>query len=156
MLKKIMYYIGRFFEELKYNGIKGALYTTYVYCISLPTPRSRHISLLQTISFFPSKARRKAIGLIGNYFDTLCSLEGAYIFLHGSERDFSNEEVVLLAHWDPENIVDPYVLHMAHHLKQLGKKVILCSAAPLTTLPQETDIFDAIVCRTCAGYDFTR
>lgn len=44
---------------------------------------------------------------------------------------------------------------MAHHLKQLGKKVILCSAAPLTTLPQETDIFDAIVCRTCAGYDFT-
>ena len=44
---------------------------------------------------------------------------------------------------------------MAHHLKQLGKKVILCSAAPLAALPQETDIFDAIVCRTCAGYDFT-
>lgn len=69
--------------------------------------------------------------------------------------DCTNSEAALLAHWDPENIVDPYVLHMAHHLKQLGKKVILCSAAPLTTLPQETDIFDAIVCRTCAGYDFT-
>ena len=69
--------------------------------------------------------------------------------------DCTNSEAALLAHWDPENIVDPYVLHMAHHLKQLGKKVILCSAAPLTPLPQETDIFDAIVCRTCAGYDFT-
>ena len=44
---------------------------------------------------------------------------------------------------------------MARHLKQLGKKIILCSAAPLAALPQETDIFDAIVCRTCAGYDFT-
>lgn len=152
MNKNTSWYIERFFHELRTQGVKSALYKS---CQYLPAPKSRCISLLRPLSLFPSQARRKARFLIGQYLEGSCSLNGAYTILYGDEMDCTNSEAALLAHWDPENIADPYVLHMAHHLKQLGKKVILCSAAPLTTLPQETDIFDAIVCRTCAGYDFT-
>lgn len=162
MNKNISWYIERFFHELRAQGIKSAIYKSYRHCgnkilsyCPLPAPRSQRISLLRTLSLLPFQARRKARCLIGHYLEGSCSLSGAYTIPHSNERNFADEEVVLLAHWDPENIVDSYVLYMARHLKQLGKKIILCSAAPLAALPQETDIFDAIVCRTCAGYDFT-
>lgn len=162
MNKKISWYIERFFHELRTEGIKSAIYKSYNCCgnnifshLDFSAPKSRRISLLRALSIFPSQACRKAHCLIGHYLEEPCSLNGAYTIPYGNEKNFANSEVALLAHWDPENIVDPYVLYMARHLKQLGKQVILCSAAPLTTLPQETNIFDAIVCRTCAGYDFT-
>ena len=162
MTQKISWYIERFFHELRTEGIKSAIYKSYNCCsnnifshLDFSAPKSRRISLLRTLSIFPSQACRKAHCLIGHYLEEPCSLNGAYTIPYGNEKNFANSEVALLAHWDPENILDPYVLYMARHLKQLGKQVILCSAAPLTTLPQETDIFDAIVCRTCAGYDFT-
>lgn len=152
MNKKISWYIERFFHELRTAGIKSALYKAYK---CLPPPKPRRISFLRTISIFPARARQKARGLIAHYLEEPCSLNDAYTIPYGNGKDFSNSDVILLSHSDPENIVDPYVLYMARHLKQLGKKVILCSAASLIALPQETDIFDAIICRTCAGYDFT-
>ena len=152
MNKKISWYIERFFHELRTTGIKSALCKAYK---CLPPPKPRPISFLRTISIFPAHARQKARGLITHYLEEPCSLNGAYTIPYGNGKDFSNSDVILLSHSDPENIVGPYVLYMARHLKQLGKKVILCSAASLTALPQETDIFDAITCRTCAGYDFT-
>ena len=162
MNKNIKWYITRFFSEFRNVGAKKAFYKVYVFCkrkvvihTILPAPKSRRISLLQAISIFPSKARYKARVLIGDYLEKSYSLDGAYIIPYGSEIKFSNNQVVLLAHWDPENIIDPYVLYMASHLKQLGKKIILCSAAPLAAMPQNTDCFDAIICRTCPGYDFT-
>lgn len=162
MNKNIKWYIERFCTEFRNTGVKIAFYKVYTYCMNkilvcmrLHAPRPRCISLLRTLSIFPSKSRNKARVLIGDYFKKSYSLEGAYIIPYGIENKFSNDQIVLLAHWDPENIVDPYVLHMAYHFKQLGKKVILCSAAPLAALPQDADCFDAIICRTCAGYDFT-
>lgn len=160
MRKKITRYIGKFVREFQDEGIASALHTTCIWCANkitsyLPAPKSRQISLLRVLSRSPSKARRKALSLIGDRLEVSCSLDGAYVIQHGGEQDFSGEAVVLLAHWDPEKIVDPYVLHMAEQLRQLGKKVVLCSAAPLEVLPQKVDCFAAIVCRTCAGYDFT-
>lgn len=162
MRKNIIYYIGKFFVELKDEGIKNTFYKTCSFCenrifshVNLPAPRSRRISLLHVLSFSPKKARHKALSLVGDCLDGSCSLDGAYVIQLGGEQDFSREAVVLLAHWDPENIVDPYVLHMAEQLRLLGKKVVLCSASPLAVLPQKMDCFAAIVCRTCPGYDFT-
>lgn len=162
MNNDIKWYITRFFNEFRNRGAKKAIHKVYRFCmhkvllhINLPAPKSRRISLLHAISIFPFKARYKARVLIGNYLEKSYSLDGAYIIPYGSKNNFFNDQVVLLAHWDPENIVDPYVLHMASHLKQLGKKVILCSAAPLTAMPQYADCLDAIICRTCQGYDFT-
>lgn len=162
MRKNILYYIRKFFEEIQSEGIKSALYRAYSCCrdkifsrLKLPAPLPRRISLLRRLSLSPSQARRKALSLVGDCLDGSCSLDGAYVIQHGGEQDFSREAVVLLAHGDPENIVDPYVLHMAEQLRQLGKKIVLCSAAPLATLSQEVERFAAIVCRTCAGDDFT-
>lgn len=162
MNTNIILYINKFIYALKCNGIKWLFYKTYNYFynnislyLHILESKPRCISLLRLLSIFSSQACRKTRGFIGHYLKETCLLNGAYTISYGAERDFTNSEVALLAHWDPENIVDPYVLYMARHLKQLGKKVILCSAAPLAALPQETDIFDAIVCRTCAGYDFT-
>ena len=159
MNKDINWYIQKFLNKMKTEGLTTAFYATYSYCMKdimsrLSSPKARRISLLRILSIFPWRARRKAIHLIGDYLNTTCSLDGAYSIVRGSELNFSNTEVVLLAHWDPENIVDPYVLYMAKHLKQLRKKIVLCSTAPLAELP-DLDVIDAIVCRTCGGYDFT-
>lgn len=162
MLENIIHYIGKFFEELRECGVKSTFGKVCLFCknkiwsrLNLPAPRSRRISLLRDLSLFPSRARRKAVSLIGGCLDDSCPPAGAYVVPHGGERNFSREEVVLLAHWDAENIVDPYVLYMADQLGRLGKKVVLCSASPPETLPQGMDCFAAIVCRTCAGCDFT-
>ena len=72
-----------------------------------------------------------------------------------NSNDFASCKVVLLAHLDQQSLIDPYVIYQAKHLRSLGKKIILCSANLLTELPQEKNIFDVIVCRTCAGNDFT-
>ena len=76
--------------------------------------------------------------------------------VHGKD-DFAGCTVAVLAHWDKDGLVDPYVRHMMDHFHSLGWKVVLTSAGELNTsentpgLPQA----DGIVCRTCPGYDFT-
>lgn len=75
--------------------------------------------------------------------------------IYCNTNDFTLCEVVLLAHWDPQNQIDPYVVYQAKYLKSLGKKIILCSANLLKNLPEEKEVFDVIICRTCDGYDFT-
>ena len=159
MNKSIYFHVYTFFYTAKKIGLINAICKTYKYCIEKlyiysPKPKPKRIRLLRNLSIFPWRARQKAINLIGDYLDTTYSINGAYSIVRGSEINFTNTEVVLLAHWDPENTVDPYVLYMAQHLKQLGKKIVLCSAAPLTKLPTH-NVIDAIVCRTCEGYDFT-
>lgn len=76
--------------------------------------------------------------------------------IFGAEHDFSDKTTVVLAHWDPDEIVDPYVQHMCRQFKSLGWDVVLASAAPLRDFWEtKPDWIDAAVYRTCPGYDFT-
>jgi len=86
------------------------------------------------------------------------SIDGNYVCMHGAGADFSGSTAVVVAHWDPQGIVDPYVVHMCRSFRAQNRKIILSSHAALkqteiiTYLP---DWADAILYRTCAGYDFT-
>lgn len=73
--------------------------------------------------------------------------------------DFHGRRVAVIAHWDPDGLIDPYVLHYAKALKAIGLSVILASdrpvRAPGATPDELPEVLDAIVHRTCTGYDFT-
>lgn len=120
-----------------------------------PYPKPRQISFLKIISFFSQKAHNKARFLIGDIFDKNYNLDEKYIIIHEKENNFTNKDVILIAHWDKDNIIDPYVIFSAQHFKNIGKSVILCSACELQDISRENNIFDAIIYRTCNGYDFT-
>jgi lipopolysaccharide biosynthesis protein len=70
-------------------------------------------------------------------------------------KNFAGLNVVLLAHWDPQGIVDSYVLYYAKHLKEIGYSIILCSANNVFIDDRITDIFDAVIYRKTPGYDFS-
>ena len=77
--------------------------------------------------------------------------------------EFRGRKVAVIAHWDQDGIIDPYVLHYAEALCKLGYRVVLASdmpvglqpGRPITTPEELPQAFDAIVHRTCPGYDFT-
>ncbi len=91
-------------------------------------------------------------------YDNNYGIDGQYICLQGKNADFSNQTTVIVAHWDPENIIDTYVMILCRHFKSVGYKVILASS---NTLQENThtehwqEWTDAIIYRTCDGYDFT-
>ena len=116
--------------------------------------RARSLSLLKMISLFPKRAQRKAISVIGDELSVNVSVKKYAKCAYKNCENFENQEVVLLAHWDQEKIIDPYVLYAATHLKKCGKKIILCSANPVK-IEENLKIFSAIIYRICPGYDFT-
>ena len=118
-------------------------------------PRPSSISFLQRLSRVEWIARNKALELIGPQFDAAHNSHGNYVVIEGAELDFSGQQVALVAHWDPEDIVDPYVKYLCRHFKEIGKKVILCSANQLSVNASYLEWADAILCRRCPGYDFT-
>lgn len=143
MSKNIIWYIRRFFEELNHKGIKSTFHKIYNY---RATPNAQRISFLRQLSYFPPYARSQALDFIGDSLEFSCSLKGGYNILFGEKSNFASCDVVLIAHKDKDNIVDEYVLYMAQQFKKIGKKIIICSAAPLEKLPPHHDI-DAIISR---------
>ncbi|MBQ3060491.1 MAG: hypothetical protein IJD16_09325 [Desulfovibrio sp.] len=86
------------------------------------------------------------------------SIEGHCACLCGEDTDFTDVPAAVVAHWDPQKIVDPYVEYMCRQYKAMGWKVVLASASK----PERNEVLerwqewcDAIVYRTCDGYDFT-
>lgn len=103
-------------------------------------------------------ARTKAKSMLYVDIADTTSIQGQYCCLYGAEKIFTGEPCVVVAHWDPQNVVDPYVEYQCRHFKSLGWKVVLVSAAPLQTdevLERKAEWADAIIYRTCSGYDFT-
>lgn len=123
-----------------------------------------------TLSFLPSSGKirlisglhegqEKAIQQFEKHIKNLQLCEKEIIqntvCLYGKEKDFSRTINVVIAHWDPDKIIDPYVIHLCSHFKELGWKVILSSSSVLKEIPEHICWADAIICRTCPGYDFT-
>lgn len=75
--------------------------------------------------------------------------------VYDNVRDYSNKRVAIVAHWDPDAVIDPYVLNYLKNLKNIGYVTILTSDQYLE-LPIDVENFvDAVVWRSCPGYDFT-
>lgn len=74
--------------------------------------------------------------------------------LHGRAADFTGVAVAVVAHWDPDGLVDPYVIRLCRQLKQDGFQVVLASGGLSSALPAPDGWADAVVVRDCPGYDF--
>ncbi len=78
--------------------------------------------------------------------------------LRGAKLDFAGLNTALVAHFDPEDNIDPTLIKQCQHLKKLGYKVVLCTSSELSAkkaLESTQDFAHAIIYRNCAGYDFT-
>ncbi len=104
-----------------------------------------------------ANARAQADICLKKLPDSTIAIDEYAFCLYGKENIFYGKKVVLLAHWDPDDRIDPYVQYLAKSLKSTGWKVILSSASKPCeqSLEQWHDWADAIVYRTCQGYDFT-
>ncbi len=108
------------------------------------------------------KKNAKAIKIAKKYITApigqhVC-ISNQYSCVYGHKQNFSNTTTVIVAHWDPEQLIDPYVEQYCLHFKSLGYKVVISSAQYLVdnaVLQRCEDFCDAILYRTCTGYDFT-
>ncbi len=107
------------------------------------------------LSPFQHIAYKKASAIIDDYIGHNCyKFDGCHYIAHGVGQNFFSCEAVLIAHWDPDGKIDPYVQYMARHFCKMGKKVVLCSSCDVSGASEEWKCFDAVVCRTCPGCDF--
>lgn len=79
----------------------------------------------------------------------------SYVHIIRGNKNFAGQRVAVLAHWNTQGIIAPYVLYYAAHLKSLGFFVVLASGGPLAAGMTNAPELDAIVFRDCPGYDFT-
>lgn len=105
----------------------------------------------------PSTPEREALWTKATGWGEPCSLAGAAHVMPGGQKNFSHQRVALMAHWDREGLIAPYVRHYAEKLRELGFMAVLTSGAPLSasTLTKDLSPFAAVVWRECPGYDFT-
>ncbi|MDR2197908.1 MAG: rhamnan synthesis F family protein [Deltaproteobacteria bacterium] len=75
--------------------------------------------------------------------------------VHDSGRNYLGRRVALLAHYDPDGMVDPYALYFAERLKKSGYLVVLCSQNEITMDENLRELFDAAIYRNGPGLDFT-
>lgn len=103
------------------------------------------------------EARSRVLNMLRSLSKEKISISGNVHYLFGEERSFVDQRTVLIAHWDPEHIVDPYVIYQCRHFKSLGFKVVLTSSQKPYRFDTDTcsEWLDAFIYRTCDGYDFT-
>lgn len=114
------------------------------------------VELIPGLSQHTMEAIQKASNLLRSFPKEKISIAGNAHYFLGESISFSGKKVVIIAHWDPDRIIDPYVIYQCQHFKRLGFKVLLASASKPKEFPQNyTSFIDAIIYRTCDGYDFT-
>ena len=115
----------------------------------------RPVELLPGLPGGDAKARRTARACLRDMPGHPVSVYESTKILRGQGTDFTGKKVALLAHWDPQGQLDPYVVHYLRHLKELGWYTVLASASPPDLALHESPEVDALVHRSCKGYDFT-
>lgn len=114
-------------------------------------PKPAAVSLLRKISWNPRIAKERAWKQIGNVFNHEFRIKNQCSVLVGTGEDFSGQEAVLVAHHDRDGIVDSYVKYLCHHLKEMGKKVLLCSASYSYAEKDYAHWVDVILYCPCQG-----
>jgi hypothetical protein len=78
-----------------------------------------------------------------------------YVVLHKQNGSLAGRRVALMAHYDPHNTVDPYVVNYLHHLRAIGYEPVLATCAGLSLTAELKSLLLAAVARLGPGYDFT-
>lgn len=147
-------------KKMKTNLLTGRSFTRYLTILSKnhSSPISYHYKQLMFIPGVKEKFRltsEETQKILTSFPLERISIEGKYACIYDSEVPFANTTTIILAHQDPKQKIDPYVLYMCQHFKMLGWKVILSSANPLFNIESISQWVDAIVIRACPGYYFT-
>lgn len=137
-------------------GCLNTLFSIFIF-----KQRFRHLSPSQ-VELIPGllkgkkSAKEKALKLLNDFPTEKISISGEAYCLVDDGTSFVGKKLVLIAHWDPDKIIDPYVAYQCQHFKNQGFCVLLTSASTLSNIPSDWKKFvNAIVYRTCDGYDFT-
>lgn len=103
------------------------------------------------------QARQQAFRLLKAFPQKKVSITGKAHCILGKDISFEGRKVVVIAHWDPDRVIDHYVIYQCRHFKTLGFDILLTSAGRPEHLDAVAcrDFVDAIVYRSCDGYDFT-
>lgn len=64
------------------------------------------------------------------------------------------KRAVILAHYDPDGIVDPYVIRALHSYREIADRLVLVSASASSLPAALTAIVDDFLPRANVGYDF--
>lgn len=84
-----------------------------------------------------------------------CSIREHMEIVRSDYASYADRRVAILAHWDPDGVVDPYVLYYLDALKRIGYTTILASScARLKPSAALAESADAVVLRHCTGYDY--
>lgn len=118
-------------------------------------PKRPHPKQVSLLKLYKKNSYELKLEQINEIFKSSYSINNKFTIIHVTENNFKDQNVVLLAHFDTNNIISPYVQYLAKQFKLLEKKVILCSGNKNLSLDGDISFCDAILCRTCDGYDFT-
>lgn len=122
--------------------------------VSPPSP----VELIKGLSSKNPRAMAQANRLLPKLHRPPPDIEKFVTIQAARRTDWSGEKVAVIAHWDPDGIIDPYVLYYATALQHLGYRTVLASDRPLQlpeNTPQLPSPLDAVIHRRCPGYDFT-
>ncbi len=164
--------VQKFFFFFRKYGLLFALLKTWYFCLRslymffgkfMPAHLMQKL-FTTSVVHFASSVSKFSVASSASYFDS-ASLHTRhhisdydYTCIYGHDVNFTNAQCVIVAHWDPHGIVDPYVVHQCREFKKMGKKIILASAHPINScecLKDCSSWCDAIIFRQCQGYDFT-
>jgi len=102
---------------------------------------------------------RNALALCDSYLADMpqkASLLGTAAIVDRHPGPLTGKRVALVAHWDPDGRLDPYVRCYVAHLQSLGFVTILATDRPLNLSADGAQgLPEGIVRRSCPGYDFT-
>jgi hypothetical protein len=90
-----------------------------------------------------------------DYYEGPCSIKEHLVPLFISDKLHDGKKFAIIAHWDPHNIIDQYVKYYLIALKKMGYKTILSSPCEIKIEGDIDEYIDAVIKRTCSGYDFT-
>ena len=115
----------------------------------------KQVDLVPGLNAQQAKAVARARALLPYAPEGSCSILGQCHVVKGQNADFSGARVAVVAHWDPDKKIDPFVDYYLTHLQQAGFRTILTSSAPLEAAAEDMAHADAVMFRMCDGYDFT-
>ena len=156
MSVRLLRRIKKFIQIYKYDGFDAAYTKTRFFLLrKFFKPKARAFSLLKQLSPNRDNAHQQATKIIKNIFSARHNIAGYITVTTKQHLNFSGAKVVLLAHWDPDAVIDPYVKYFCHHMRSIGTKVVICTAGIQNETKEYDSYADAIVHRGCGGYDFT-
>lgn len=80
---------------------------------------------------------------------------GSAVRVLSGDDIFAETRTAVIAQWSADGVIAPYLIYYLRKLREEGWKIILtCGELPRVDSPWP-ELCDAVIARTCSGYDFT-